>query len=152
MFELNSLLVPIDFSPASRAAFQRALEMTTGERPLLLLLHALDPGLIQFGVAHGLGSHDQVVAKMRERADAEMADLRRQASEQAAQVEIETIVSEGVPFLEIIRKADDFQVDAIVMGKFGARGRAETLLFGSTAERVLRGTSRVVIVLPVTET
>ena len=42
-----------------------------------------------------------------------------------------------------------YTVDAIVMGKVGARGTLETLLFGSTAERVLRGSRCPVVVLPV---
>jgi nucleotide-binding universal stress UspA family protein len=51
--------------------------------------------------------------------------------------------------VEILRKAEDFQVDAILMGKHGVRGHIEKLLFGTTAERVIRGTSRAVIVIPV---
>ncbi len=62
---------------------------------------------------------------------------------------MQVIVSEGVPFLEILRKAEDFQVDAIMMGRFGHRGPIEKVLFGTTAEHVIRGTSRAVIVVPV---
>ena len=35
-----------------------------------------------------------------------------------------------------------------VMGKYGARGSIEKLLFGTTAERVIRGSTRPVITLP----
>ncbi|MEX2113965.1 MAG: universal stress protein, partial [Pirellulales bacterium] len=70
-------------------------------------------------------------------------------AEAAESVDVQTIVSEGVPFLEILRKAEDFQVDAIMMGRFGTRGPIEKVLFGTTAERVIRGTSRAVIVVPV---
>jgi nucleotide-binding universal stress UspA family protein len=67
-----------------------------------------------------------------------------------AEIAVDTLISEGLPFLEILRKADDFAVDAIVLGKIGTRGPVEKLLFGSTAEKVLRGSRRPVIVLPTT--
>jgi nucleotide-binding universal stress UspA family protein len=66
-------------------------------------------------------------------------------------VEVDTIISTGVPFLEILKKAEDFDVDAIVMGKLGTRGPIDNLLFGSTAEKVIRGSRRPVIVLPFPE-
>ena len=58
------------------------------------------------------------------------------------------IICEGRPFMEILQKADDFAVDAIVMSKVGRRGKVEELLFGSTAEKVLRGSTKPVLVLP----
>ena len=64
-------------------------------------------------------------------------------------VEVDIIVSEGPPFLQIIQKAQEFLADAIVMGRVGGGGRMEKLLFGSTAEKVLRASSRPVIVLPI---
>ena len=62
--------------------------------------------------------------------------------------EIDTIVCEGTPFVEILRIAEDFAVDAIVIGKVGTRGTAEKLLFGSTAEKVVRGSRLPVVMLP----
>lgn len=144
-FDLNSLLVPIDFSPASQAAFSRALQMASGDDAVLILLHVIDPSLVEFAVAHSWGSSEDVTAEMRRRAEEQLADYRERGREG---VEIDIVVSEGAPFLEILRKADDFAVDAIVIGKIGTRGSIEQLLFGSTAEKVLRGSRRPVIVLP----
>ena len=63
-------------------------------------------------------------------------------------IEITRLVCVGTPFLEIIRKATDFAVDAIVMGRAGAGRQVGHLLFGSTAEHVIRGSTQPVIVLP----
>lgn len=143
--QFESLLVPVDFSPVSQAAFDRALALAGGDHPVLILLHVLDPSLVEFAAAHGWGSKDEITQKMRERAEQELQTYKEAAGSRA---EIDVIVSAGVPFLEILHKAEDFAVDAIVIGKIGTRGAIEKLLFGSTAEKVLRGSRRPVIVLP----
>lgn len=146
-FEFNSLLVPTDFSQASEAAVERAMSLASGEKPVLILLHVIDPSLVEFAAGHGWGSADEVIADMRQRAQEEMVNYEQRAQDG---IEIDVIISEGVPFLEILRKAEDFAVDAIVIGKIGTRGAIEKLLFGSTAEKVLRGSRKPVIVLPFT--
>ena len=146
MLELNTLLVPIDFSPVSRGVFEQALQLARGDDASIILLHAIDPSLTEFAAGLGLGTRGAIVEAARAHAQRELGELKAAAADR---VEVQTIVSEGVPFLEILRKAEDFQVDAILMGRFGARGPIEKLLFGTTAERVIRGTTRAVIVVPV---
>lgn len=144
MVELNYLLVPIDFSPASRAAFDQAVQLASGENATVLLLHVLDSALADFAAAHELGAREEIFGVMRARAERELAGYRSLRAE----VELQTMTCQGVPFLEIIRKADELRVDAIVMAKTGVRGSLEKLLFGTTAERVVRGSTRTVVVLP----
>ena len=143
--ELNTLLVPTDFSPASAAAFQQAVRLAGGEKPVVILLHVVDPSLAEFAANHALCSSEEAIQRMRERAQQQLDEMAAQVVDG---VEVDCLVSEGVPFLEILAKSADFAVDAIVMGKVGMRGRVEKLLFGSTAEKVLRGSSRPVLVLP----
>lgn len=145
-FELNALLVPVDFSPVSEAILDQAVRLLSGEEPLIFVLHVIDPSLADFAAMHGLGSRDDVLKRMHTHAEGELSRLK---SRVPAGIDVQEIISEGAPFVEIIRKAADFQVGAIVMGKFGARGTIEKLLFGSTAERVLRGSTRPVLVIPV---
>ncbi len=146
MLELNNLLVPLDFSPISEGVLKAALELVRGDDAALILLHAIDPALVDFAAALGFESREKIVEMMRARAETELVSLKDRA---ATKVDVQTIVSEGIPFIEILRKAEDFQVDAILMGKYGTRGHIEKLLFGTTAERVIRGTLRAVIVIPV---
>jgi nucleotide-binding universal stress UspA family protein len=82
---------------------------------------------------------------MRKRAEAQLQEYVNASPDE---IEVDSIISEGLPFLEILQKADDFAVDAIVMSRIGRRGKVEDLLFGSTAEKVLRGSSKPVLVLP----
>jgi nucleotide-binding universal stress UspA family protein len=143
--KFNCLLVPVDFSPASEAAFDQALTLARGDGAVLILLHVIDPALVNFATTHDWGTAEDVEKQMREQAKGALQSYKARAVDQC---EIDTIVSTGIPFLEILRKAEDFAVDAIVIGKTGARGTLEQLLFGSTAEKVLRGSRYPVIVLP----
>ena len=141
----NSLLVPHDFSEPAQRVLQVALELVGGDEPSIILMHVIDEELVEMMVSNGFGDRDTIIAKLREQAERELeqclsGDLRR--------VEVKRFASVGVPFLEIIRKAKDFAVDAIVMGRAGAGQQVGHLLFGSTAEHVLRGSTRPVIVLP----
>jgi glycine betaine transporter len=141
--EFNAVLVPVDFSEAARTAFDYAVELVSGAEPVVMLLHVLDKSQVDFAVAHELAAREEVVDVMRARAERGLAEYRPPSG-----VQVMTIVSEGTPFLEIIKKAEELRADAIVMGKFGLRGKIDPYLFGTTAEHVIRGSTRPVIVLP----
>lgn len=147
----NSLLVPVDFSNASIEAIQQAVLLTSrsnADGPGVIALHVIDEGLIELMTENGLEERESLVARLRERAGERLGAL---TSSMKAEVQVDCVVSVGKPFLEIIQKSEDFDVDAIVMGKVAASDSFEKLLFGSTAERVLRGSKRPVIVLPKSE-
>jgi nucleotide-binding universal stress UspA family protein len=64
---------------------------------------------------------------------------------------IETMVVVGKPFAEILRVAADLDFTMIVLGTRGRRqGDIEELLFGSTAEKVLRAARLPVVCVPAT--
>ena len=54
----------------------------------------------------------------------------------------------GVPFIEILKIARDLDLPMIVMGVKGRSTPPEEVLFGSTAEKVLRGARVPVLVVP----
>ena len=144
---LNSVLVPTDFSRTSSDAFGWALRSLDGDESVIIVLHVMDQVMIEAMAALEIAPREEITNRMRERAEQQMAQYKNTSQ---AQVAIDTIVVEGIPFLEIIQKADDFAVDAIVMGQVGIREHVERLLFGSTVDKVVRGTRRPVIVLPET--
>lgn len=139
----NSLLVPVDFSDASRAAFQWALAHVDRDDATIVLLHVIDEQLADVVAGHNFAEREDVMQRMRARAEKQFLDY----TGSDPTIQVDTMVSVGSPFLEIIRKADDFAVDAIVMSKVGTGERFEKLLFGSTAEKVLRGSHRPIVVL-----
>ncbi|MEP7216255.1 MAG: universal stress protein [Anaerolineaceae bacterium] len=145
MFELNEVLVPVDFSDASRSAFARALTLVSGEAPAIILQHVIDPSFAELAEAYGLGSGAELLSRMRERARRE---LEAMAASAGTNVQVTPVISEGVPFYEIVRGAEEFDVDAVIIERTGVEHHAEALFFGSTAERVARACARPVIVLP----
>lgn len=146
--EFSTLLVPVDFSENSKVAFAQAIGLVSGDNPVVILLHVIDPSLLDFAEAHEMGARQQIAQRMHERAELLLKEYTDACSDE---VEVDTLISSGIPFLEILKKADDFAVDAIVMSKIGRRGKVEELLFGSTAEKVLRGSTKPVLVLPAAE-
>ena len=61
---------------------------------------------------------------------------------------IESIeVCEGFPAEEILKKADEFNCDVIVMGNHG-KGIIRNTFLGSTSKRVLRRTRKPVFIIP----
>lgn len=145
-FELNTLLLPVDLTPVSKGVFERALALVHGEDAALILLHVIDPHLVDFAAGLQLDAREKIIEKLRAQAETALAELKGSVT---SSIEIQVIISEGTPFVEILRKAEDFEVDAIVMGRYGSHGPLEKMLFGTTAEHVMRGSLRAVIVVPV---
>jgi nucleotide-binding universal stress UspA family protein len=141
----NSLLVPTDFSENAWSAFEHARLLVDGEESEIVVVHAIDPSIINQLVELGMGTHDEILKSLREKANERLKPYSDKSDDST---NIDTLVCEGQPFFEIVLKADDFAVDAIVMSKLGQRDQPKALLFGSTAERVIRGSNKPVIVLP----
>jgi len=80
----------------------------------------------------------------RNRLEALLHDIEDGGTDVSAQL----IVAWGRPFEEIVKKADDLDADLIVLGTSGRAADLERALFGSTAEKVLRSTSRPVLCVP----
>jgi nucleotide-binding universal stress UspA family protein len=138
----QALLVAMDFSPSARRAFDHALRWLPGGE--VTALHVVDTGFAARVEAQGFGSAAAVVAKLRARAEEEFQWL---AQEKGAAV-VAPMIVEGVPFVEIVKVASDLEVDMIVMGAHRATSSLEEVLFGSTAEKVLRTSRCPVLCVP----
>ena len=59
------------------------------------------------------------------------------------------IVEDGKTFEEnAVKKAKEIEADLISMGSYGRTGQLEQILFGSTAEKVVRGAPCPVVCVP----
>ena len=90
--DFNTLLVPIDFSASSRAAFAQAIGVVSGDNPLVILLHVIDPSLTEFAEALGFGSHEEITHRMRQRAEGLLQEFVEACPEG---IEVDPIISEG---------------------------------------------------------
>ena len=139
----EELLVAVDFSPCSLRALDTALTWRSATAELTVL-HVLDRDFIARIDEVGLGNADATLKRLRERAEDELARL---VAERRVE-RVETMIVVGTPFLEIVKIANDLECDLIVIGIHGHDSGLRQLLFGGTAEKVLRGAKRPVLCVP----
>jgi len=145
MLKAADILVPVDFSPTSMNAVRVALGIAEPDGDVTLL-HVIDTEFVEDAVAAGMGPSDEITAKLRAQAESNFASALENIS--AEGVDIEKMVVVGSPFVEILKIARDLDLPMIVMGVRGRSTPSEELLFGSTAEKVLRGTRVPVLCVP----
>lgn len=145
MLTSPEILVPMDFSPCSVNALKVAVGMAAPDGDLTLL-HVIDEEFVNAAVAAGMGSTDEIRARLKEQAETNFGVVLEGL--QTSQVDIEKMIVVGIPFVEILKIARDLDLPLIVMGIRGQSTSAEELLFGSTAEKVLRGTRVPVLCVP----
>lgn len=137
MIRLSKILVPTDFSDNSRLALDYAAAL--GERfdSELHLLHVVQDVFSSVVPEPGLAfaSAGDYVRELRESAEGALQKLVE--SKPLAGKKVVRHVSEGQPFVEIIRCARDKSIDLIVIATHGRSGVAHVLM-GSVAERVVR--------------
>jgi nucleotide-binding universal stress UspA family protein len=63
---------------------------------------------------------------------------------------VKTFIEQGKPYEIILKIADEWGADVIVMGTHGRKGLSH-LLIGSVAEEVIRHTKKTLVVIPVSE-
>ena len=145
MVKSPDILVPIDFSPCSVNALRVAIGIAAPEGDLTLL-HVIDEEFIQAAVAAGMGSSDDIRTRLKEQAESNFSTVLEALD--TNQVDIEKMIVVGLPFVEILKIARDLDLPMIVMGIRGQSTPTEEILFGSTAEKVLRGTRVPVLCVP----
>lgn len=145
MLKATDILVPVDFSPTSANAVRAAVGIASPDGDITLL-HVIDQNFIDDAVASSLGTADEIVARLRERAEVDFTSLLEGLDK--GEVDIEQMIVVGVPFVEILKIARDLDLPMIVMGVRGRSTPPEEILFGSTAEKVLRGTRVPVLCVP----
>jgi nucleotide-binding universal stress UspA family protein len=145
MLKAPDILVPVDFSPTSINAVRVALGIAAPGGDLTLL-HVIDEDFVEDAVAAGMGSSEEITAKLRQQAESNFASALEGI--EMGEADIERMVVVGSPFVEILKIARDLDLPMIVMGVRGRSTPPEEFLFGSTAEKVLRGTRVPVLCVP----
>src|SRR4030095_16234219 len=145
MLKSPEILVPIDFSPCSLNALRVAIGMAAPDGDLTLL-HVIDEHFIDDAVSASLGQSEEIRERLREHAESNFEAMLQGID--VGQVEVEKMIVVGSPFVEILKIARDLDLPMIVMGVKGRSTPPEEVLFGSTAERVLRGSRVPVLCVP----
>lgn len=145
MLKATDILVPVDFSPCSVNAVRAAAGIAAPDGDLTLL-HVINQDFINDGVAASLGTSDEITTRLRERAESDFNNMLEGL--ETGEVNIERMIVVGIPFVEILKITRDLDLPMIVMGVRGRSSPPEEVLFGSTAEKVLRGTRVPVLCVP----
>lgn len=131
------VLVPIDFSNHSWATLRFALRLQNMIEPVLVLLHVIPPA-----------DYDELAlldgpSQTEHRQEDVLEFLQQETSRRLPQEGVPRLifrVTQGIPFSEICRVADEEKVEMILIGTHGRTGLSH-LLIGSTAERVVQHSS-----------
>jgi universal stress protein A len=145
MLTSPEVLVPVDFSPCSVNALRVAIGMAAPEGDLTLL-HVIDQEFVDDAVAAGLGSGEEIRDRLRQQAESNFSTMLDGID--AGKVNIEKMIVVGLPFVEILKITRDLDLPMIIMGVRGRSTPPEELLFGSTAEKVIRGSRVPVLSVP----
>ncbi|NVN89111.1 MAG: universal stress protein [Desulfuromonadales bacterium] len=135
MRPFNNILIAIDFSENSTYAFDYALTLARQFNAELTVMHVINEPIDLRGFYVPHISFEQLekeieagaTGMMEKFCQEKMGDFRN----------YKTSIVNGIPYEEIIRKAKDIDASLIVLGTHGRTG-LDHIIFGSTAERVVR--------------
>lgn len=133
--EFKKILFPTDFSEGALKALPYAVQLVRQFSGKLYLVHVV------YDIANASGLHvphvsiDQMYKELQ---DGAMSELEKFGYSMRKDIkDVEYHVLRGVPYEEIVAFAEKNAVNIIVIGSHGRRG-IDRVLFGSTAERVVR--------------
>lgn len=133
--KIKKVLVPIDFSDYSKSALRYAITFAKQFNAELILIYVVEPIIYPPDFSMGQIAIPTVNTEWDERAREELNKLAK--NEIPAELKSKTIIKTGKPFVEIIDTASEEDVDIIIIATHGHSG-VEHILFGSTAEKVVR--------------
>jgi nucleotide-binding universal stress UspA family protein len=137
MIQIKRILLPTDFSECAAEATEYAcafVDQFASQLHLLHVIHDFSPELPQFAMALDFAALTPV-EELEKQAISKLAKVLKPEWQKGKSVVLAT--KEGSAFLEIVRYAQNHQIDLIVMGTHGRSALPHALL-GSVAEKVVR--------------
>ncbi len=140
----KKILLSTDFSgcSAEAAGVARSLAEQFGSR--VVVLHVLDEPAALDPLFHGNIPLGMLRSRMEQYVQENMDSFL--ARHFSGFENFDTMLATGIPYREIIGKAREVEADLIVIGTHGRTG-VEKVIFGSTAEKVVRMTSCPVLTI-----
>ena len=135
MKPMRNIFVATDFSPASRLAFRKALEMAQANEAALWIAHVAAPPVPMSPDGYILPRvYDDIDLAIRTDARKRLAALLSRARKLG--IRGRALLLKGVPHEAIVRAARAHRVELIVLGTHGRTGVARFFV-GSVAARVV---------------
>ena len=139
--EMARILVGVDQSETSLWAVERAAWLQHAEEAVITLIHVI-PRELQLSPLLEALADEEAPARLGE---AEQRARKAAASAHHA-IHVTTAICNGLPFVEIIRRAREDRADLILIGRQGMRSSPDGFV-GATAERVVRKAGSPVLVV-----
>ena len=143
--QFRKILVPLDFSDASRLGLEYALGFAQEFRATVILFHSIFVSAYLMGNRHTAHQVPTLIANQQEHARTEMEKLRETISRKGGAVE--TNIAVGSPVEQIGKYVRKASVDLIITSTHGRSGWRRVFI-GSTAERIVRYATCPVLVVP----
>jgi nucleotide-binding universal stress UspA family protein len=136
--DFKAILVATDFSECAGAAFKMAKNLAQRFGAKLVLLHVIQQSTLARVAEHLKIQPDSLLPEFREEAQRQLEVFLKEHGRGG--LDVNNMVTVGIPFQEIAVIARDLAADLIVLGGYGRSGRGpiEEVFFGSTAEKVVR--------------
>ena len=142
---MKTILVPVDFSPATRAVLSAARKLAdvTGDR--VVLLHVVEPPVISTDYGLTLDMMHETLVAFRKTGEQQLAHLEQELA--THEVEVSSRQVDGYPSAQILDQARRLRADYIVLGSHGHTAIYD-LLVGSTTHTVLQNAPCPVLIVP----
>jgi nucleotide-binding universal stress UspA family protein len=137
-------LAPTDFSELSKVGIRHALEMARLMGAEVIVYHAIDLGGEWKDRRAQVAPHHNMLEETRQLLDKFLAE---NFADCINLVEVRHSVEFGVPYKNIVEKAESDDIDLIVMSTHGRTGLNHMIL-GSDAEKVVARAPCPVLVVP----
>ena len=143
--KVAKILAPTDLSKLSRTSVRYALEMAMAQGGEVVVYNVITEDGDWFNRDDALNPAKALMPKQRER----LAEfVTEHCGEFVGKVTIREIVDVGVPYKEIVRKADEEHVDMIIMSTHGRTGLDQVMMGSVTAKVVARAACPVLSMRP----
>ena len=144
--QVRTILFPTDFSGCANYALPYAAAIARATKATIICVHVVEPivpAVGYTGLAEPLPIAD-ISEQLEDSAERELPKLAE--CEECSGLNVEEVMVHGDAAAEIVRVANEREVDLIVISSHGRTGLGR-ILFGSTAEAVVRHASCPVLVV-----
>ena len=143
---LKKILLPTDFSGCANYALPYAAAIARAANAQIICVHVVEPVVPTVGYT-GLADPMPIADISEQLEDSAERQLPKLAEcEECAGLNVEEVIVHGDAAAEIVRVASEEEVDLIVISSHGRTGLGR-MIFGSTAESVVRHASCPVLVV-----
>lgn len=143
---LRRILLPTDFSGCANYAFPYAAAIARATHARIVCVHVVEPVVPAVGYS-GLADPMPMADMSEQLEDSAERELPRVTDcEELTGLEVEEVIVHGDAAAEIVRVADEQEADLIIISSHGRTGLGR-MIFGSTAEAVVRHASCPVLVV-----